>query len=196
RSRRATRRPHRARRRVRRWRCPLRAPFSRDEHTIGVNVLLSFAAALVSLRLAGLLARAGRLAWAGGVLAFAVAAGTMAWGAAHGWDARAFRLWYLAGAFLSAPLLGPGSLQRRGRLRADADGSRRGGGVLRARSRAALRLGAHLTGVDELGEQRAVVLKARAHLFGAGLAPFVRDDDAVTRAVVLDDVGMVDRQIG
>jgi hypothetical protein len=35
----------------------------------------------------------------------------MAWGTAHGWDARSFRIWYLAGALLSAPLLGIGSLQ-------------------------------------------------------------------------------------
>src|SRR4051794_41092594 len=35
----------------------------------------------------------------------------MAWGAAHGWDAASFRVYYLAGALLSAPLLGVGSLQ-------------------------------------------------------------------------------------
>jgi hypothetical protein len=75
-----------------------------------VNALLSFAAALVSLRLAGLLARRGRIAWAGGLLSFSAAAAAMAWGAAHGWDARAFRVYYLAGALLSAPLLGIGSL--------------------------------------------------------------------------------------
>jgi hypothetical protein len=80
-----------------------------------VDVLLSFAAALVSLRLAGLLARRRRYAWAGGVLSFAAACGAMAWGAAHGWDARTFRVWYLAGAFLSAPLLGIGSLSLWGR---------------------------------------------------------------------------------
>jgi hypothetical protein len=80
-----------------------------------MDVLLSFAAALLSLRLAGLLARARRFAWAGGLLAFAAAAGAMAWGAAHGWDARAFRVYYLAGALLSAPLLGVGSLQLWGR---------------------------------------------------------------------------------
>jgi hypothetical protein len=87
-----------------------------------VDVLLSFGAALVSLRLAGLLARARRFAWAGGVLAFAAAAGAMAWGAAHGWDERAFRVWYLAGALLSAPLLGVGSLQLWGRRWAGAVG--------------------------------------------------------------------------
>jgi hypothetical protein len=80
-----------------------------------VDVLLSFAAALLSLRLAGLLSRARRFAWAGGLLAFAAAAAAMAWGAAHGWDARAFRVYYLAGALLAAPLLGVGSLQLWGR---------------------------------------------------------------------------------
>lgn len=80
-----------------------------------MDVLLSFAAALLSLRLAGLLARSRHTAWAGGVLSFAAATAAMAWGAAHGWDARAFRVWYLAGALLSAPLLGVGSLMLWGR---------------------------------------------------------------------------------
>jgi len=76
-----------------------------------MNALLSFAAALVSLRLAGLLLRGRRYAWAGGLVSFAAAAAAMAWGSAHGWDAYAFRVYYLAGALLSAPLLGIGSLQ-------------------------------------------------------------------------------------
>jgi hypothetical protein len=76
-----------------------------------VNALLSFAAALVSLRLAGLLLRRRRYAWAGGLVSFAAAAAAMAWGSAHGWDAYSFRVYYLAGALLSAPLLGFGSLQ-------------------------------------------------------------------------------------
>jgi hypothetical protein len=80
-----------------------------------VDVLLSFAAALVALRLAGLLGRARHFAWAGGLLSFAAAAAAMAWGSAHGWDARSFRVYYLAGALLSAPLLGVGSLQLWGR---------------------------------------------------------------------------------
>lgn len=80
-----------------------------------MDVLLSFGAALLSLRLAGLLLRGRRFAWAGGLLSFAVAAGSMAWGAAHGWDAASFRLYYLAGALLSAPLLGIGSLLLAGR---------------------------------------------------------------------------------
>jgi hypothetical protein len=80
-----------------------------------MDVLLSFAAALVSLRLAGLLARGRRWAWAGGLLSFAAASAAMAWGAAHGWDEAAFRVYYLAGALLSAPLLGIGSLLLAGR---------------------------------------------------------------------------------
>jgi hypothetical protein len=80
-----------------------------------VDVLLSLAAALVSLRLAGPLLRSRHYAWAGGVLALAAATATMAWGTAHGWDDRSFRVWYLAGALLSAPLLGIGSLSLWGR---------------------------------------------------------------------------------
>jgi hypothetical protein len=76
----------------------------------------------MSLRLAGALLRAGRLAWAGGLLTFAAAAAAMAWGAAHGWDEPAFRVYYLAGALLSAPLLGIGSLQLWGRRWATAAG--------------------------------------------------------------------------
>jgi dipeptide/tripeptide permease len=75
-----------------------------------VDVLLSFGAALVSLRLAGPLARGRRYAWAAGLASFSAACAAMAWGAAHGWDAPAFRIYYLAGALLAAPLLGLGSL--------------------------------------------------------------------------------------
>ena len=87
-----------------------------------MDVVLSFAAALVSFRLAGLLARARRYAWAAGLLSFAAAAAAIAWGAAHGWDGPAFRVYYLAGALLSAPLLGVGSLQLWGRRWAGAAG--------------------------------------------------------------------------
>ena len=80
-----------------------------------MDVVLSFAAALVALRLAGLLARGRRYAWAGGLLAFAAASAAMAWGSAHGWDEGSFRVYYLAGALLSAPLLGIGSLSVAGR---------------------------------------------------------------------------------
>jgi hypothetical protein len=80
-----------------------------------VEVLLSFGAALLALRLAGALLRRGRVAWGGGLLAYAAAAAAMAWGAAHGWDARAFRVYYLGGGLLTAPLLGVGSLLLWGR---------------------------------------------------------------------------------
>ena len=50
------------------------------------------------------------LAWAAALFAYAVAAAALAWGAAHGWDARAFRVYYLFGGLLTAPLLGAGSL--------------------------------------------------------------------------------------
>ena len=66
-----------------------------------MDVLLSFAAALVSLRLAGRLLKARRVAWGAGLLSFAAAAGAMAWGSAHGWDDASFRVYYLAGALLS-----------------------------------------------------------------------------------------------
>ncbi|MFL5926503.1 MAG: hypothetical protein ACJ77E_06160 [Gaiellaceae bacterium] len=80
-----------------------------------MNTLLSFAATLVSLRVAGPLVRSRRYAWGAGVLAFGAATGALAWGSAHGWDAPSFRLYYLAGALLSAPLLGVGSLSLAGR---------------------------------------------------------------------------------
>jgi hypothetical protein len=75
-----------------------------------VEALLAFAAALVSLRLAGALLARNRIAWAGAMLAYALAAAAMAWGAAHGWDTPTFRVYYLAGGLLTAPLLGVGSL--------------------------------------------------------------------------------------
>jgi hypothetical protein len=45
---------------------------------------------------------------------FAAASATLAWGAAAGWDDRAFRAYYLFGGLLTAPLLGAGSLLRAG----------------------------------------------------------------------------------
>lgn len=87
-----------------------------------MDALLGFAAALVALRLAGsLLARrrsTGRAelgVWASSLAAYAVAAAALAWGAAHGWDGRAFRAYYLFGGLLTAPLLGAGSLVLAGR---------------------------------------------------------------------------------
>jgi hypothetical protein len=86
-----------------------------------VEALLAFAAALLALRLAGDLVsryrvrRSPQLAtWAASLLAYAIASGALAWGAAAGWDERAFRVYYLAGGLLTAPLLGAGSLLLRG----------------------------------------------------------------------------------
>jgi len=82
-----------------------------------VDALVAFAAALVALRLAGALARRWQesrrpelAAWAWSLAAYAVAAAAIAWGEAAQWDARAFRVYYAAGALLTAPLLGIGSL--------------------------------------------------------------------------------------
>ncbi|HET7572065.1 MAG TPA: hypothetical protein VFJ77_05275 [Gaiellaceae bacterium] len=90
-----------------------------------MDALIAFAAALLAFRLAGLLAarhRATRrpelLAWACSLGAYAVAAAAIAWGEAAGWDGRAFRVYYAAGALLTAPLLGAGSLLLAGVRRA------------------------------------------------------------------------------
>ena len=84
-----------------------------------MEALVSFAACLLTLRLAGLLAarwrarRAPELAfWAAGLASYALAAGALAWGAAAGWDGRAFRVYYLFGGLLTTVLLGTGSLVR------------------------------------------------------------------------------------
>jgi hypothetical protein len=90
-----------------------------------MDALLAFAAALLAFRLAGLLGaryrasgRREMLAWSAGLAAYAVAAAAIAWGEAAGWDGRAFRVYYAAGALLTAPLLGAGSLLLAGRRRA------------------------------------------------------------------------------
>lgn len=79
--------------------------------------LVSFAAALIALRLAGKLLARWRtrrapelLAWCGALVAYAAACAPLAWGAAAGWDGRVFRVYYLFGGLLTAPLLGAGSL--------------------------------------------------------------------------------------
>ena len=84
--------------------------------------LIAFGTTLLSLRLAGRLAarwrarRAPELAaWAASLLAYAVASAALAWGAAAGWDGAAFRVYYLFGGLLTAPLLGVGSLLLVGR---------------------------------------------------------------------------------
>jgi len=50
------------------------------------------------------------LAWSFSLAAYAVAAAAIAWGEAAQWDGRAVRVYYGAGALLTAPLLGAGSL--------------------------------------------------------------------------------------
>jgi hypothetical protein len=87
-----------------------------------VEALLAFAAALLALRLAGDLGgryRANRqpqfAAWSASLLAYSLASAALAWGAAAGWDEISFRVYYLAGGLLTAPLLGAGSLLLRGK---------------------------------------------------------------------------------
>jgi hypothetical protein len=88
-----------------------------------MSALLSFAAALVSLRLAAELVRRARraagaapelLAWAASLFAYALAAAALAGGAAGGWHDATFRVYYLFGGLLTVPLLAVGSLLRRG----------------------------------------------------------------------------------
>ncbi|MGH3010891.1 MAG: hypothetical protein ACRDLZ_04860 [Gaiellaceae bacterium] len=87
-----------------------------------MEALLAFAAALLSLRLAGRLFRRWRerrepqlAAWAAGLGAYAAASAALAWGAASGWNDDSFRVYYLFGGLLTAPLLGVGSLLLAGR---------------------------------------------------------------------------------
>src|SRR5215216_6592747 len=82
-----------------------------------MDALLAFAAALISLRLSGRLVgrwrarRAAELAmWAASLGSYALASAALAWGSAAGWNDTAFRLYYLFGGLLTAPLLGAGSL--------------------------------------------------------------------------------------
>jgi hypothetical protein len=82
-----------------------------------MEALLAFGAALLALRLGGALAGRWRVrrapelaAWAASLVAYAVASAALAWGAAAGWDDAAFRVYYLFGGLLTAPLLGLGSL--------------------------------------------------------------------------------------
>lgn len=82
-----------------------------------MDALLAFAAALISLRLSGRLVgrwrarRAPELAmWAASLGSYALASAALAWGSAAGWNDTAFRLYYLFGGLLTAPLLGAGSL--------------------------------------------------------------------------------------
>jgi hypothetical protein len=82
-----------------------------------MEALVAFGAALLALRLGARLAsrwwsarRGEHAAWAAGLVAYAVAAGAMAAGAAGGWNEAFFRVYYLFGGLLTAALLGVGSL--------------------------------------------------------------------------------------
>lgn len=82
-----------------------------------MEAILAFGAALIALRLAGLLAgrwrrqRRPQLAlWSAGLAAYALGAAAIAWGAAGGWNEGVFRAYYLFGGLLTAALLGAGSL--------------------------------------------------------------------------------------
>lgn len=87
-----------------------------------MEALLAFGAALLAFRFAGELARRWHerrrpelLAWSASLLAYSLASGALAWGAAAGWNEAAFRLYYLFGGLLTAALLGVGSLLLAGR---------------------------------------------------------------------------------
>lgn len=87
-----------------------------------MDVLVPFAAALLSLRLSALVVRRYRsrggpelVAWGASLGCYAVASAALAWAGAAGWDDRAFRVYYLFGGLLTAALLGAGSLLRVGR---------------------------------------------------------------------------------
>lgn len=82
-----------------------------------MEAILAFGAALLALRLTGLLLRRWReqgeprlLAWSLGLGAYALGAAAIAWGAAAGWNEGVFRAYYLFGGLLTAALLGAGSL--------------------------------------------------------------------------------------
>jgi hypothetical protein len=82
-----------------------------------MEAILAFGAALVALRLAGMLAarwRRGRqpqfALWSAGLATYALGAAAIAWGAAAGWNDGVFRAYYLFGGLLTAALLGAGSL--------------------------------------------------------------------------------------
>jgi hypothetical protein len=87
-----------------------------------VEALLAFGASLLALRLGGDLVRRYRTtrrpelaAWAASLVAYAIASGALAAGAAGGWGEATFRVYYLFGGLLTAALLGAGSLLLVGR---------------------------------------------------------------------------------
>ncbi|HUQ21638.1 MAG TPA: hypothetical protein VM049_01345 [Gaiellaceae bacterium] len=82
-----------------------------------MEAILAFGAALVALRLAGMLATRWRqrrqpqfALWSAGLATYALGAAAIAWGAAAGWNEGIFRAYYLFGGLLTAALLGAGSL--------------------------------------------------------------------------------------
>lgn len=98
-----------------------RAPLVFQKHNLttlpDVEAILAFGAALLSLRLAGLLAGRWRvsrqpnlLGWSAGLAAYALGAAAIAAGSAAGWNEWSFRAYYLFGGLLTAALLGAGSL--------------------------------------------------------------------------------------
>lgn len=102
-----------------------------------MNTILAFGAALVSLRLASDLVRRARVrpypeltAWSASLMAYAAACAALAAGAAGGWHDATFRVYYLFGGLLTAPLLGVGSLLRAGFRRAATIGLIYGGVAL------------------------------------------------------------------
>jgi hypothetical protein len=87
-----------------------------------MEALLAFGTSLLALRLSGSLLRSWRvraapelLAWAASLAAYGAASAGLAWGAAAGWNEASFRLYYVCGGLLTAPLLGAGSLLLVGR---------------------------------------------------------------------------------
>jgi hypothetical protein len=91
-------------------------------YDLDVEALLAFGAALLALRLGGDLFRRYRAsrrpelaAWAASLVAYAIASGALAAGAAGGWGEAVFRVYYLFGGLLTAALLGAGSLLLVGR---------------------------------------------------------------------------------
>lgn len=90
---------------------------SRKYSHAAVEAVLAFGATLVAVRLSAELTRRFRrqgrpelLAWGAALAAYGIAAGALAWSAAAGWSEPSFRVYYLGGALLTAPLLGAGSL--------------------------------------------------------------------------------------
>ncbi len=83
-----------------------------------MDEILAFGAALLAFRLAGALLARRRpafLAWGASLACYSAASAALAWGAAAGWNGAAFRVYFLCGGLLTAPLLGAGSLLLAGR---------------------------------------------------------------------------------